>query len=557
MKILCYSPYIKWQIHAAWEATMLLALQADGASVQYLTCDGAYPVCDLDSPFDPRTPQKCKGCQAEQAAFLAGLPFPFHWLSRYLTKSDRDEVAAWIASLRELPASELETAEFDGRPLHTWVRPSIHVMFRVERIDLANPHLRAAFLAFLAGDALASRALARAFDELEPDLLFVFNGLRASTRIAMEIARERGVRTITHERGPLHERVLLVENDHCIAPEVLPRLWNLWKDVPLDAEQVRTVAAHVEGLATGSAINWVAFSPPPGRAARVVSELQLDPAKPIWSAFTSSLDEVNGEPSYRSETSQDEWLKLTIDFAARHPEIQLVIRQHPNRPLEGKFRPIVERLAPAEIEVQRSLVASLPPNARFVGARSSVSSYDLVDATTLGIAFSSTMSVEMAARGLHVVITGQGPFQPLPFLDGATTREAIERAYQRALALPIRARDLEVARQAHRLLYAWFHRWSLHMPLVEMSNPFMGKFRFRSPGDLARGKDAGLDRLRRIVLEGEPVLPSPTLADRERDDADEVAFFGLPRTNAQRRGSPALAARLEEAASARMAGRET
>ncbi|HEX2658846.1 MAG TPA: hypothetical protein VHU40_11260, partial [Polyangia bacterium] len=81
LKILCYAPYLSWQIHAAWEATMLLALQADGAQVEYVLCDGMYPVCDLDTPSSPRTPLKCERCQAFQAGFLAQFPLHFQWLN--------------------------------------------------------------------------------------------------------------------------------------------------------------------------------------------------------------------------------------------------------------------------------------------------------------------------------------------------------------------------------------------------------------------------------------------------------------------------------------------
>ena len=142
LKILCYAPYLTWQIHAAWEATMLLALQADGAQVSYVLCDGMYPVCDLDTPSSPRTPLKCERCQAFQAGFLAQFPLHFQWLNRYLSNADREDVVAWTLALRELPLEALERAEFDGQPMHSWVRASLHLMFKVERLDLANEDLR-------------------------------------------------------------------------------------------------------------------------------------------------------------------------------------------------------------------------------------------------------------------------------------------------------------------------------------------------------------------------------------------------------------------------------
>lgn len=527
-KILCYSPYLSWQIHAAWEATMLMALQLDGAKVQYLLCDGVYPICDLDTPTSPRTPQKCEKCQAFQAGFLAQFPLSFQWLNRFLTDDDRRDVGTWTAALRRVSQAELEEASFDGQPLASWARASIHLMFKVERLDLANPDLRNVFIAFLVADALAYRALGRAFDEHKPDLFLVFNGLRGSTKVAMEVARQRGVRTLTHERGGLKETIRLIEDDQCNAPGVLARVWETWKDVPLTTAQLQTAARQLKGLAEGTNLSWIRYSPAPGQTTDLHRQLGLDPAKPVWAAFTSSLYEFSGDPAYGTPAfTQDAWLEATIAFARQHPEVQIVIREHPNRPVSGPFRPVIQALNPHEVAFQRMLETTLPPNMRYLGSRSAVSSYDLIEASTLGIAYISTVGVEMASRGMNVVMAGNGGYRGLPFLKSAPGPEALLDAYQAALRAPPLFRDPAVARQAHRFVYAWFHRWMLHLPMVEMPTPFTGKLRFGSAEELARGKYPDLDRLRRIVFDGEPVIPAPSPADRQRDDADEVAFFGL------------------------------
>ena len=527
-KILCYAPYLSWQIHAAWEATMLLALQADGAQVQYLLCDGVYPICDLDTPTNPRTPQKCEKCQAFQAGFLAQFPLSFRWLNRYLTDDDRHEVGTWTAALGAATQAQLEDVSFDGQPLASWVRASIHLMFKVEKLDLSNPDLRNVFIAFLVADALAYRALCRAFDEHKPDLFFVFNGLRGSTKVAMEVARQRGVRTLTHERGGLKETVRLIEDDQCNAPDVLARVWDAWRDVPLTTAQLQTTATQLKGLAQGTNLSWIRYSPVPGQATDLHRQLGLDPTKPLWTAFTSSLYEFSGDPVHGGLTfSQDAWLEATIAFAKQHPEVQVVIREHPNRPVSGKFRPIIQALNPHEVAFQQMLETTLPPNMRYLGAQSPISSYDLIEASTLGIAYISTIGVEMASRGLNVVMAGNGGYRGLPFLKSALSVEALKAAYEAALRSPPLFRDAAIARQAHRFVYTWFHRWMLHLPMVEMPTPFTGKVRFRSMDELARGKYADLDRLRRIVFEGESVIPVPSAAESQTDEADEVSFFSL------------------------------
>lgn len=539
-RIICYSPYLSWQIHAVWESTMLMALQTDGADVQYLLCDGMYPVCDLDNAFEPRTPFKCNNCQAFQAGFLAQLPFQYQWLNRFLTDDDRRTVSQWVGQLQAMSTEELARATFDGQPLHSWVRPSLHLMFRLERVDINNSDLRNVYIAYMAADALAYRALGRAFDQHKPDVLFVLNGMRGSTKVALVAARERGIRVITHERGGLREKLRLVENEPCNTPDLMARLWANWKDIPLTTDEVHVAASQMKSWAEGTNLNWVRFSPPPGQGTKVHEKLKLDPSKPLWTAFTSSMDEIMGDDAYGvHEMTQNEWLLRTVEFARQHPEVQIVLRQHPNRPIEGPHRPVIQALNPAEITFHEQLLASLPANMRFVPSKSEVSSYDLIDASTVGLTYISTLSVEMASRGMHVIMAGNGGFRGLDFLHAALAPEALDRAYQAALGLPMGHRDAELARQAHRFVYAWFHRWMLHLPMVEMPTLYTGKYRFSSQDELRKGNSADLDRLRRIVFDGEPVIPVPGRAERRRTDADEIAFFGLQPATAASTPPPA------------------
>jgi hypothetical protein len=536
MKILCYSPYLAWQIHAAWESAMLMALQTDGVEVQYLLCDGLYPLCDMDTALHPRTEFKCNGCQATQAQFMSTVPLHYQWLGRFLTETDRREISAWVIGLQKASAAALASAEFEGLPLAAWIRGSIHLMFRIEHLDPGHPEMRKVFIAYLAADALATRALRRALDEQRPDLFFFINGMRASTRVALAVARERGVRVITHERGWLKGRVQLVENDHSVEPDQLGKVWAAWRNVPLTADQIKLVASEIKGIADGSTVSWHRFSPLAGQATKLHQTLQLDPAKPIWSAFTSSMDEYSGDPCFDVPAiSQDDWLTATVAFAARHPEIQVVIRQHPNRPLEGPYRPFIEALSPGEIAFQDRLVANLPANVRFLPAKTEISSYDLIEATTLGLTYISSLTIEMAARGLPVVMAGTGLFRGLDFVQAVQDPAGLEAAYQGALRLPPGGRNPDIARQAHRFAYAWFHRWLLDLPMVEMPNYYTGKFAFKSVGELVRGKSPDLDRLRRIVLDGEAIIPRPTGAQLDLSEADEIAHFALP-------GAPAATA---------------
>ncbi|AWK90262.1 hypothetical protein [Azospirillum thermophilum] len=529
MKILCYSPYVAWQIHAAWETTILQALQFDGADIDYVLCDGALPACDLDWPGDPRTPSKCNRCQKQQAGFAGGQPVRFQWFGRYQRPEDEAEARAWLESL---PGDGLMEATYQGYPIGEWVRSSTHQHFRINRLDLDNDYVRRIFRDFLLAGVMTVKGFGRLLDASRPDLLLVLNGHRSTLRVARELARERGIRTLVHERG-LHHRqtVSLVENDHCNSRTLYPALWQAWGEVPLTRAEIEAATGYMENRAHGRLLNWRQFSPAPTGAATIYRTLDLDPLRPVWAMYPASADELVGIADFGDVAGmQVAWIEHTMRFAAAHPEIQLVIRTHPN--LDPASIPNKEFSAPIpanrdELAYFTELRQRLPANVRMIMPGDAVSSYDLCDAATVGMVFSSTMGLEMACRGINVVLADGGMWQGLPFMHQAAAPSDCREVYERMLKLKPQTRSAAVQRSALRFAYALVYRWLLHMPLVEMPTPYSGKLAFTAPEDLARGKDPALDRIRRIVFDGESVIPRPDAGHLVRTDAEERAWFGI------------------------------
>jgi hypothetical protein len=377
--------------------------------------------------------------------------------------------------------------------------------------------MQRAFRDHLQAAALAWTGLGRAFDRIRPDLLVTVNGHRSTTRVALETARSRGIRALCHERGQRRETMTLFENDHCMAAEVYRQLWERWGGVPLSEAEIRRADAYIADRSRGADLNWRAFSPPPAGVAKLHQELGLDPARPVWSLFTSTSDELVGLEGFDDTVAaQQHWLLAALAFARDHPAIQLVVRTHPNSAAirqDAEFIGYASRL--------------LPENGRIVPADRPVSSYDLAAASTVGLVFNSTLAIEMAAHGIRVLFSGDGRYGGLPFLSTANSLDLFNRHAQVALGTPLLAREPAIARLAHRFVYAWIFRWLFPFPLVEMGEVHEGRARYTRLEELAPGKDATLDRLREIVFAGASVIPSPSAAERARSDVDERRWFRL------------------------------
>lgn len=512
MKIICYCPYVGWGIHALWEATCLLGLAIDGAQVDYVLCDGTLPSCDFDNPGSPHSPTKCASCIEAQASFVKRLGFPLHWLGQFVDAAALADVDRW---LRTLGPAQLKTATYGDVPLASWIRTTLHRTYRTNVIDLNDPVMAAAFRGHLAAAAVAWIGLNRAFDRFQPDLLVVVNGHRSSTRVALEVARRRGIRVLTHERGQRRESFSLFENDHCMAPNVYRDLWRSWSEIPLTEDELRQTDNFLRERAEGTNLNWSAFSLPPAGVGRVYSDLNLDQNRPVWSLFTSTSDELVGLEGFeQTAIEQQYWLLAALDFARANPALQLVVRAHPNSAnirQDTTFLDHVRSIAPA--------------NCRVVAPTTKLSSYDLAAASTVGLVFNSTLGVEMAAHGVRVLFSGDGRYRDLPFLQTANSLDLFQARSREALAMPLLHREVGVRTDAYRFVYAWMFRWLFHFPLIEMSEFHTGRARYSSADDLARGRDPALDRFRDIAFRGLPVIPQPSAALRTRTDEAERRFF--------------------------------
>jgi len=514
LRILCYCPYVGWGIHALWEATWLLAMATDGAEVTYVLCDGILPSCDFDNPQSPHSAEKCGPCRDAQGNLVGRLGFPFFWLGRFVNGEAQAGIGSWAGALSP---DQMGTAAYHGVPVSRWIRTTLHRTHRTNVIDLTEPRMAAAFRDHLRAAATAWVGLNRAFDAVQPDLLVTVNGHRSSTRVALEVARSRDVRALCHERGQRRESFSLFENDHCMSPDVYRDLWAAWGGVPLTAAEIDTTSTFLDARSRGTNLNWRAFSAAPAGVERLYSRLSLDPVRPVWSLFTSTSDELVGLEGFdQTAAEQQHWTLAALEIARVNPTLQLVVRAHPNSaaiPQDGAFLAYVASIA--------------PPNCRLVLPETDVSSYDLAAASTIGLVFNSTLGVEMAAHGVRVLFSGDGRYRDLPFLTTASSLETFQEQCQAALASPLHHRDPAIRRSAFRFVYAWIFRWLFHFPLVEMGEFHSGRVRYSTTADLAPGRDPALDRLRRIVFDGAPVIPVPSAEQLARRDDDERRHFGL------------------------------
>ena len=518
-RVLCYAPYNRWIQHAAWEMTIVNGLRARGADVRHVFCDGLYDECDVFwAASDPRTPLACTQCQAEVTRSAFSLQAPFEWLGRFLLPAELREARRWAD---QLPPSRFMTATFGEWLVGQWVEGSVHSHLRMTELDLDRPEVVKAYRGYLYSGLVACFGLTRLLDDVEPDVMLLFNGRLSSTRVALELARRRGIRVVVHERGLPPQTLAFFENGHCLSLAPIKGLWDDWGAVPLSRDQIEATRRHLDERAHGTGTSWPSFSPPPQDLDDLRVALRLSAARPLWVLFASSDDELMGEAEWAGPfTRQFDWIERTIAFAAAHPEIMLVLRVHPNT---GGRRSLGRNVA--QLERFEQLRQRLPANVRMVMPDDPVSSYALMDLATVGLVYQSTVGLEMACRGKAVVVATGSVVSGLAFVRTVTAAREYESMLDGLLGVPLLAVSDEVQRLAYRFAHAYFLRWPVPFPLVKPAENGAVGVTYTSMEELRPGADPHLDRVARIILDGAPICAPPGPADRLLSDADEVGCF--------------------------------
>lgn len=518
-KILCYAPYNSWTLHGMWETTILHGLKLRGADVKYVMCDGLYSECDVFwKSTKPRNQFSCLECMAHCANFAKDMRFPYEWLGRYIELSELKKAEEWSKSLRP---DELATAEYEGWNIGEWVRSSVHSNFRQSYLDLHDSDIARTYRGYVYSGAVALFALKNLIEFYKPDIFFMFNGRLSNIKIALEICQRKSIRYITHERGRIIESLQIIENDISLSKKHFLQRNKDWSDIPLDQIELNQITTLMNNRRQGKDMEWKSYSPPPQNIEEIKTKLGTNTYSQIWVLFTSSDDEVIAFPDWLGVyKTQLDWIKATIEYAALHKDVNLIIRVHPNTAGKKATGNNTQQL-----DALKLLDLSRAPNIKMIMPESSISSYTLMDIADLGLIYMSTVGLEMACLGKPVIMAAPSIIEGMP---GVPTLQSTDEYFQlldKFYSGQYSYDPVKLRQYGHRWAYSHFYRSSIPFPLVRMPDIHTGSLNYNDLSSLLPGRDIFLDKICRVFLEQEPVNLPPGPEEFNRTDTIEKELF--------------------------------
>ena len=290
-----------------------------------------------------------------------------------------------------------------------------------------------------------------------PDVVLVPNGLVTELGVFYRAARHLGILTVTYEFNDQREQVWLAQND-IVMHQNTDDLWRARSSRRLTPSEREKIAAFEEAR-SGARTYGKGTRPwqdtPAEGSAHIRDRLGLD-SRPVVLLATNVLGDSLTLGRNLFASSMAEWIERTVQYFAARPSVQLVVRVHPGeRLISGpSMTRVVEGAAPGH-----------PEHIHVIGPREPTNTYDLMGLASCGLAYTTTVGLEMAMRGVPVIVAGRTHFRGRGFTIDPTSWDEYYESLDRLFEAPATHRlSPEQVETAWSYAHLFFFEYPFSLP---------------------------------------------------------------------------------------------
>lgn len=297
--------------------------------------------------------------------------------------------------------------------------------------------------------------LRREFDSRKPDVFLTPNGAVLEFGAAWQAARDAGVLTTSFESWDRWGTAVASIGRRCVEIDSAS-FWQRDEPHVLDDARRQRVEQRIEER-EGTAWRDYAFQCQYAERtapADLYARLELDPKLPVVLVCTNvPWDAVCVNRRGLYETMSD-WLRALLKHFEHRADCQVVVRAHPAEVLLDPKQTCEDTL--------RGVLPELPAHIKFIAPGTDINTYSLMRIAQLGMVFNSTTGLEMAMRGVPVVMPVEAHYTDKGFtIDPTTEREyfaAIDARLAQGTAAP------PLTKEQVRLAWCYFDLYTYSWP---------------------------------------------------------------------------------------------
>lgn len=453
-------------VHAAssiFDSYLAAALTARGVRCEVALCDAVLPAClGADYTWYPNAEHfarrgsrddLCTAClaPAEKLFGAEGLGLAVLRYGELLSTADRARARSVAESTAPAAVGDfmLDGIAVGEAALSGALRFFARGEF--EKGDVQDLILRR----YLEAACLALFAMRNLLARERYDIVIGHHGIYVPQALVAAAARETGVRFVAW--NPAYRTgCFIFSHGETYHRAMLSEPVSVWEDLQLDEAERARLLRYLADRESGTQ-DWIAFHPADTRKPdNVLEAIGLDPAKPVITLLTSVVWDAQLHYRQRAFKDQVEWVLKTIAHFAKRDDVQLAIRIHPAE-VTGSL-PSRQPIA-AEIEAE---FPTLPNNIGLIRPEDEISTYALGNASDAVIIYATKTGIELAARGIPVVVAGESWLRGKEIGFDCDDAESYERMLA---ALPFRKRlDQKRTARAEAYAYHFFFRRMIPLP---------------------------------------------------------------------------------------------
>jgi hypothetical protein len=331
------------------------------------------------------------------------------------------------------------------------------------------------------------------------DVVIGHHGIYVPQALVADASREAKVRFVAWNPA-YREGCFIFSHGETYHRAMLSEPASVWEHIDFDDDRRRELIGYLYDREKGTQ-DWIAFHPADAvESGSVIASIGLDPAKPVIALLTSVVWDAQLHYRQRAFRSQVEWVLTTIAHFAGRKDVQLAIRVHPaevSASLPSR-QPIIDEI--------KSVYPRLPKTIALISPSANVSTYRLAAASDAAIIYATKTGIELAARGIPVIVAGEAWIRGKGIGFNCDHAEAYERMLT---SLPFGKRlDDERTARAQKYAYHFFFRRMIPMPGLQRGSvqgaPYeIGPVKI---GSFAKSASAALDCVCDGLLKGTPFI---------------------------------------------------
>lgn len=476
-----------------------LALRIRGTEIIPVYCDAVQTTeCNFYGGVwggGDKFAKNCSGCCeiSERLWSNAGLiPLRF---SKYIGEDDLQIIDKEIESLHY---DEWLSYEADGLPFGNWAKDILVNNWVVGNYRRIKDHERLG-RTHLKNLMIIRRVYQRMLDETRPDRVVGNDSYYGMWAILQKLCERKGIPFYSHWTGAKQDSWCYAYNDAAMNLD-FSKAWVNYSRLPLDARRRRKAQEWLDGRLVGKNLILDTASLSAYKSDKF-DESSIDSAKPIALLTSNLIWDMAALNKNIVFTGMMEWIAETIEWFGEHPQYQLIIKPHPAE-LHPSLPETEDRV---EVALkQRGVI--LPENVFLFSPKVNLTVYQLFPMVNVGIVFTTTAGIEMAANGIPVITVAKSPYRGYGFTIDPVEKDEYFTALKKTLQQTEPINKDKLVELAMKFILFYHHHYYTRIDFMNYKFGETPIIKVKNIEDLFPGKNTYLDYIVDSIIQGLPII---------------------------------------------------